>query len=69
MAARQRISIPAGLRSLYPTRWLNAAGREAGLVRRRRKVVPAHLFWTLVLSAEAVDPNIGRMTLRSGWAC
>jgi putative transposase len=49
MAARQRSSIPAELRSLFPTRWLNAAARESGLVTRRRKVAPAHLFWTLVL--------------------
>lgn len=49
MAASQRTSIPAELRSLFPTRWLNAAARECGLVTRRRKVAPAHLFWTLVL--------------------
>jgi IS4 transposase len=49
MAVRQRTSIPAELRSLFPTRWLNAAARESGLVTRRRKVAPAHLFWTLVL--------------------
>ncbi|HET8652021.1 MAG TPA: IS4 family transposase [Gaiellaceae bacterium] len=49
MAASQRTSIPAELRSLFPTRWLNTAARECGLVTRRRKVAPAHLFWTLVL--------------------
>lgn len=49
MAASQRSSIPAELRSLFPTRWLNAAARESGLVVRRRKVAPAALFWTLVL--------------------
>lgn len=49
MAASQRTSIPAELRSLFPTRWLNAAARESGLVVRRRKVAPAALFWTLVL--------------------
>ena len=49
MAASQRTSIPAELRSLFPTRWLNATAREAGLVTRRRKVAPADLFWTLVL--------------------
>jgi IS4 transposase len=49
MAASQRISIPVELRSLFPTAWLNVAARDAGLVRRRRKVAPAHLFWTLVL--------------------
>lgn len=49
MAATQRSSIPAELRSLFPTRWLNSAARESGLVVRRRKVAPAALFWTLVL--------------------
>lgn len=49
MTRDQRTSIPAELRSLFPTRWLNAAARESRLVSRRRKVVPAHLFWTLVL--------------------
>jgi putative transposase len=49
MARGQRTSIPAELRSLFLTRWLNAAARESGLVTRRRKVAPAHLFSTLVL--------------------
>lgn len=49
MAANQRTNIPAELRSVFPTRWLNAAARESGLVVRRRKVAPAALFWTLVL--------------------
>ena len=49
MAASQPTSIPAELRSLFPTRWLNATARESGLVTRRRKVAPADLFWTLVL--------------------
>jgi putative transposase len=37
------------LRSLFPTRWLNATAREVGLVERRRKVAPAAVFWALVL--------------------
>lgn len=49
MAARQRTSIPAELRSLFPTRWLNAKSREVGLVERRRKVAPAAFFWSVVL--------------------
>ena len=49
MARSQRSSIPAELRTLFPTRWLNMAARESGLVIRRRKVAPAALFWTLVL--------------------
>ena len=49
MAASQRTNIPAELRSLFPTRWLNAAARESGLLARRRKVEPAAFFWTLVL--------------------
>lgn len=49
MAASQRTNIPAELRSLFPTRWLNAAARESGLLARRRKVAPAAFFWTLVL--------------------
>lgn len=49
MAAPQRTSIPAELRSLFPTRWLNASARESGLVARQRKVAAAGLFWTLVL--------------------
>lgn len=49
MAASQRTNIPAELRSLFPTRWLNAAARESGLLARRRKVAPASFFWTLIL--------------------
>jgi hypothetical protein len=49
MATSQRSSIPAELRYLIPTRWLNAAAGESGLVVRHRKVAPAALFWTLVL--------------------
>lgn len=49
MAARQRSNIPDELRSLFPTRWLNATAREVGLVKRRRKVAPAAFFWALVL--------------------
>ncbi len=63
MAASQRTSIPAELRSLFPTRWLNATARESGLVIRRRKVAPAHLFWTLVLGF-AVGPRRSLASLR-----
>lgn len=49
MAASQRTNIPHELRSLFPTRWLNATAREVGLVERRRKVAPAAFFWALVL--------------------
>ncbi len=49
MARGQRSSIPAELRSLFPTRWLNAKAREVGLVERRRKVAPAAFFWSVVL--------------------
>jgi hypothetical protein len=35
MAASQRTSFPRGAAILFPTRWLNAAARECGLVTRR----------------------------------
>lgn len=49
MAERQRSNIPQELRSLFPTRWLNATARDVGLVERRRKVAPAAFFWAIVL--------------------
>lgn len=35
--------------SLIPTRQLNRLARLSGLVRRRRKIDPMELFWTVVL--------------------
>jgi IS4 transposase len=37
------------LTSLIPTRQLNRLARQSGLVRRRRKIDPMELFWTVVL--------------------
>jgi IS4 transposase len=37
------------LTSLIPTRQLNRLARLSGLVRRRRKIEPMELFWTVVL--------------------
>ena len=51
MAAIPRTSIPAELRRLFPTRCLNVASRESGLVVRRRKVTPAAFFWSVVLGS------------------
>ncbi|MGH9896815.1 MAG: hypothetical protein ACREA0_33410, partial [bacterium] len=49
MARRQSIGIRQELTSLIPARQLNRLARESGLVRRRRKVDPRELFWTVVL--------------------
>ncbi len=49
MARRQSIRIRRQLTSLLPTRRLNALAVETGVVRRRRKVDPMALFWTIVL--------------------
>jgi hypothetical protein len=59
---------PRDLRSLFPTRWLNATAREVGLVERRRKVAPAAFFWTLVLGfAVGHRPSIASLR-RFYWA-
>lgn len=49
MARRQCIGIRQELTSLIPTRQLNRLARQSGLVRRRRKIDPMELFWTVVL--------------------
>lgn len=49
MARRQFIGIRQELTSLIPTRQLNRLARQSGLVRRRRKIDPMELFWTVVL--------------------
>lgn len=49
MARRQSIGIRTELTSLISTRRLNFLARLSGLVRRRRKVEPIALFWTIVL--------------------
>lgn len=49
MARRQSIGIRQELTSLIPTRQLNRLARLSGLVRRRRKIDPMELFWTVVL--------------------
>lgn len=49
MARRQSIGIRQELTSLIPTRRLNVLARLSGLVRRRRKIDPMELFWTVVL--------------------
>lgn len=49
MARRQSIGIRQELTSLIPTRHLNRLARLSGLVRRRRKIDPMELFWTVVL--------------------
>jgi len=45
----QCTQILSELRSLFPKKWLEEAAREAGWVRRMRKVSPTAMFWTLVL--------------------
>lgn len=37
------------LRSLFPSRWLEATAREVGWLQRRRRITPVAMFWTLVL--------------------
>jgi len=49
VARRQSIGIRTELTSLISTRRLNFLARLSGLVRRRRKVEPIALFWTIVL--------------------
>jgi putative transposase len=49
MARPKSIPIRQHLRKLFPTKLLNALARETGATRRRRKVDPATLFWTVVL--------------------
>lgn len=49
MARGQSIGIRQELSRLIPTRQLNVLARQSGLVRRRRKVDPMELFWTVVL--------------------
>lgn len=49
MARRKSIGIRGELTSLIPTRRLNFLAQLSGLVRRRRKVDPMALFWTVVL--------------------
>ena len=49
MARRQSIGIRQELTRLIPTRQLNRLARLSGLVRRRRKIDPMELFWTVVL--------------------
>jgi IS4 transposase len=49
VARPKGIDVPAELKRLFPTRWLRETAREVGLTRRRRKIDPAALFWTLVL--------------------
>jgi len=49
MARRKSIGIKRQLTSLIATRRLNELAWDTGLVRRRRKVVPMALFWTIVL--------------------
>jgi putative transposase len=49
VARRQSIGIRQELTSLIPTRQLNRLARLSGLVRRRRKIDPMELFWTVVL--------------------
>lgn len=49
MARRQSIGIRQELTRLIPTRQLNRLAGLSGLVRRRRKIDPMELFWTVVL--------------------
>lgn len=49
MARPKGIDVPGELKRLFPTRWLRETAAEVGLTRRRRKIDPAALFWTLVL--------------------
>jgi len=49
VARRQSIGIRQELTRLIPTRQLNRLARLSGLVRRRRKIDPMELFWTVVL--------------------
>jgi hypothetical protein len=61
MVASQRTNIPVQLRTLFPTRWLNATAHQVGLVERRRKVAPAAFFWSVVLGF-----GTGQRRTRSG---
>lgn len=49
MARLQSIGIRQQLTSLISTRMLNVLASYAGMAKRRRKVEPAALFWTIVL--------------------
>lgn len=49
MARRKSIGIRRQLTSLISTRELNDFARWTGVVKRRRKVQPMELFWTVVL--------------------
>lgn len=49
MAKRQPIPIRHVLHKLFPPKVLTALARTSGAVRRRRKVDPVELFWTVVL--------------------
>jgi IS4 transposase len=49
MARPQSIDLAAELKALLPKFWLRRTARELGVCRRRRKVDPAALVWTLIL--------------------
>ena len=50
MARISKYSVVNTLCHLFPSAWLEEQALETGLVRRKRKVNPISLFWTLVLS-------------------
>jgi len=53
VARRQSIGIQSQLTSLISTREINQYARWSGVVKRRRKVEPAALFWAVVLGFSA----------------
>mgnify|MGYP001301378208 FL=1 len=50
MARHKSIGIPQQFASMISTRTLNTLAWYAGMTKRRRKVEPAALFWTIVLA-------------------
>lgn len=49
MARPRRIAIREELLKLFPAQVLRVLARKHGAVKRRRKVDPVKLFWSLVL--------------------
>jgi len=67
MTQRESTPLEQALVRLFPSTWLRARARAAGVVRRRRKVDSVAFVWTLVFrpgQAWAVLDGLSRTDLR-----
>jgi hypothetical protein len=66
MAGIPSIDVRGTLRKLFPDAWRRRLAYDCGRVRRRRKVDPVALFWTLVLRYPSIPRDIRSMGFGAG---